>query len=145
MQTISRSALMPYSASEMFSLVDDIVAYPEFLPWCCGTNEIVRDEDEVHASIEINKGALKKSFSTCNRMQQNKMIEMRLKEGPFKHLEGFWRFDQLGDEGCRVSFDLQFEFSNRLLGMTLGPIFSQIANNLVDAFNQRAHQIYGQR
>ncbi len=145
MQTISRSALVPYSASEMFSLVDNIIAYPEFLPWCSKSNEIERDIDEVHASIEINKGVLRKSFSTCNRIQKNKMIEMRLKEGPFKHLQGFWRFDQLGDEGCRISLDLQFEFSNRLLGMTVGPIFSQIANSMVDAFNQRAHQIYGQR
>ncbi|NOY74153.1 MAG: type II toxin-antitoxin system RatA family toxin [Gammaproteobacteria bacterium] len=145
MQTISRSALVPYSASEMFSLVDNIIAYPEFLPWCSQSNEIERDADEVHASIEINKGALRKSFSTCNRIQKNKMIEMRLKEGPFKHLQGFWRFDQLGDEGCRVSFDLQFEFSSRLLGLTIGPIFSKIANDMVDAFNQRAHQIYGKR
>lgn len=145
MQTISRSALVPYSASEMFSLVDNIIAYPEFLPWCSKSNEIERDADEVHASIEINKGALKKSFSTCNRIQKNKMIEVRLKEGPFKHLQGFWRFDQLGDEGCRISFDLQFEFSSRLLGLTIGPIFSKIANDMVDAFNQRAHQIYGKR
>ncbi|VAW88151.1 Ribosome association toxin RatA [hydrothermal vent metagenome] len=145
MQTISRSALVPYSASEMFSLVDNIIAYPEFLPWCSKSNEIERDTDEVYASIEINKGVLRKSFSTCNRIQKNKMIEMRLKEGPFKYLQGFWRFDQLGDEGCRISFDLQFEFSNRLLGMTVGPIFSQIANSMVDAFNQRAHQIYGKR
>ena len=70
---------------------------------------------------------------------------MRLVEGPFKHLEGFWRFDSLGEQACKVSLDLEFEFSNRLVGMAMGPVFSQIANTLVDAFSKRAEQVYGKR
>lgn len=145
MQSISKSALVPYTPSEMFSLVDDVPAYREFLPWCSNSHEMKRDTDEVLASIEINKGAFRKSFSTCNRLQRNKMIEMRLNEGPFKHLEGFWRFDALGESGCKVSLDLQFEFSNMILQMTVGPVFNQIANSLVDAFCKRAEVVYGRR
>ncbi len=145
MNSISKSALVPYTPSEMFSLVDDVPAYREFLPWCSDAHEMKRDADEVHASIEINKGAFKRSFSTCNRLQKNKMIEMRLTEGPFKHLEGFWRFDALGEKGCKVSLDLQFEFSSRILQMTIGPIFNQIGNSLVDAFCKRAEAVYGRR
>jgi ribosome-associated toxin RatA of RatAB toxin-antitoxin module len=127
----------------MFALVDGIEAYPEFLPWCKSTRILSRSEDEVRATIELSKGGVEKAFTTCNRNQKNKMIEMRLIEGPFKRLEGFWRFDALGDDGCKVSLDLEFEFASRILGMVVGPVFSQIANSLVDAFQQRAVDVYG--
>ena len=145
MKTINRSALVPYTADEMFRLVDDVQSYPEFLPWCRSARELARNEDEVQASIEVQRGALQKTFTTVNRFQKNKIIEMRLKEGPFKHLEGFWRFDPLGENGCKVSLDLEFEFSGRLLNMTVGPVFNQIANSMVDAFCGRAEQVYGKR
>ena len=143
MTTINKHALVPYHASQMFALVDEVEKYSEFLPWCKSTTVLSRDEDEVRASIEIAHKGLHKSFTTCNRNQKNKMIEMRLLEGPFRHLEGFWRFDDLSDSGCKVSLDLDFEFSNMLLGFAVGPIFNQIANSLVDAFCSRAHQVYG--
>jgi len=143
MPCISRSALVPFSAGKMYALVDDIPGYPQFLPWCSKTEVISRDDDEVRASIGISKAGFNKSFATCNRLQKNKMIEMRLLEGPFKHLEGFWRFDHLADDACKVTLDLEFEFSNKLIGITFGPVFGQIANSLVDAFMQRAMQVYG--
>ncbi len=129
----------------MFALVDDIDAYADFLPWCGSSTELSRDEDEVRASIELAYKGVHKSFTTLNRNQKNKMIEMRLLEGPFKHLEGFWRFDSLRDDACKVLLDLNFEFSNRLLDMTVGPIFNEVANRLVDSFCQRAEQVYGKR
>ena len=143
MTTISKSALVPYTAEQMYALVDDISAYSQFLPWCRTSRELSRSDDEVRASIEISHSGLHKSFTTVNRLQYGKMIEMRLVEGPFKHLEGYWRFDGLGGEGCRVSLDMEFEFSNRLLGITVGPLFTQIANSLVDAFIKRAKEIHG--
>jgi ribosome-associated toxin RatA of RatAB toxin-antitoxin module len=143
MTSINKSALVPYSPAQMFALVDGIEAYPEFLPWCKSTRILSRSEDEVRATIELSKGGVEKAFTTCNRNQKNKMIEMRLIEGPFKRLEGFWRFDALGDDGCKVSLDLEFEFASRILGMVVGPVFSQIANSLVDAFQQRAVDVYG--
>lgn len=145
MSTISKSALVPYSAAEMFALVDDIDRYAEFLPWCRSTTEHERGADEVRASIEVAKGPVQKSFTTLNRMQANKMIEMRLVEGPFKHLEGFWRFDALNDTASKVSLDMAFEFSNKAMTLAFGSVFNQIANSLVDAFCKRAEQVYGKR
>ncbi|HPY40018.1 MAG TPA: type II toxin-antitoxin system RatA family toxin [Thiolinea sp.] len=143
MAQISRSALVPYSAEQMFTLVDAIRDYPKFLPWCRSSAELDRDEDEVKASIEIAKGAMNKSFTTQNRMQKNKVIEMSLVDGPFKHLHGFWRFDELNDGACKVSLDLNFEFSNMLIGLAIGPVFNQVANTLVDSFVARAKEVYG--
>jgi ribosome-associated toxin RatA of RatAB toxin-antitoxin module len=144
MTVISKHSAVPYQASEMFALVDDVASYPEFLPWCNATAVLYRSEDEVRATIEIAHAAFHKSFSILHRMQNNKMIEMRLVEGPFKHFEGFWRFEPIAD-GCKVYFELEFRFSSKLLGLAAGPLFGQIANSLVDAFTQRAAQIYGSR
>ena len=143
MTTIHKSALVPYSAEQMYNLVDDIPAYPEFLPWCSGSKEINRCEDEVQASLDIAHSGVHKSFTTRNRLEINKTIEMQLVEGPFKHLHGIWRFEPLGDVGSKVMLDLEFEFSSKLLGMTFGPLFSKIASSLVDAFIQRAQKVYG--
>ncbi len=145
MPIINKSALVPYTAFEMYRLVDDIDAYPAFLPWCGGTEVLSRDEDEVKASILLSRSGIKKTFTTLNRLQHGKMIEMRLVEGPFRHLEGFWRFEALSDTASKIMFDIEFEFSNKLLAMTVGPVFSQITNAMVDAFTTRAVDIYGKR
>jgi ribosome-associated toxin RatA of RatAB toxin-antitoxin module len=145
MPTVSKSALVNHSAADMYGLVDDVEAYPQFLPWCGGARVISRNEDEVHAGIDIAYGAVRKSFTTRNRLQKNKMIEVRLVEGPFKHLEGYWRFDALSESACKVSLDMQYEFSSKLIGLAVGPVFSQIANTLVDSFCQRADALYGKQ
>lgn len=142
MPSISKTALVPHSAAEMYQLVDGIPDYPEFLPWCGGSSEQSRTDDEVRASVEIAYGAIHKSFTTLNRLQKNKMIEISLVDGPFKHLHGFWRFDALSDTACKVSLDMEYEFSNRLVSMALGPAFSQIANSMMDAFVKRAGVVY---
>lgn len=129
----------------MYALVDDIDSYPKFLPWCSGARVLSRNEDEVRAIIELARGGMQKSFTTCNRVQKNKMIEIRLVEGPFRHLEGFWRFSPLSEHTCKVSLDMDFEFSNRLVGVLFGPVFNQITNTLVDAFCKRAREVYGNR
>ena len=143
MTIISRQAIVPYTALQMYLLVDDIAAYPSFLPWCDAAHIIERTPDEVKATLVLVKGSIRKSFTTCNRLQSGKMIEIRLVSGPFKHLEGFWRFDDLGEKSCKVSLDLEFEFSNRLIAMALGSIFNQIAETFVQAFTKRAQDVYG--
>ena len=145
MTLISRNALVAYSVEEMYALVNNIEDYAEFLPWCRSTDIISRDEIEVTASIEIARGALNKSFTTLNRLQHNKMIEMRLVKGPFKHLQGFWRFDALKDNrASKISLDLDFEFESKLVAFAVGPVFNQIANSMVDAFCKRAVEVYGE-
>jgi len=143
--SIHKSALVAYTPAEMFALVTDVNSYAEFLPWCRSARVLWQEGDELKASIEMAKGSLHKSFTTHNRYQRDKMVEIRLVEGPFKRLEGYWRFDPLGDKACKISLDMEFEFANRMLSMMIGPMFSQIANTLVDAFQQRAVQIYGKR
>lgn len=145
MTTLSRSALVPYAPEEMYALVNEIERYPDFLPWCRSTHVLERTEDEVRATIEMVKGSLRKSFTTRNRMQDGKMIEIGLVNGPFSHLHGFWRFDRLGEAACKVSLDMEFDFSNRLLGLAVGPVFGQIVASLVDAFVKRARDVYGPR
>ena len=143
MATIAKSALVQHRATEMFALVDDVSSYKDFLPWCGGSEELSRNDDEVKASVMIAHSGLNKSFTTLNRLQKDKVIEMSLIDGPFKHLHGFWRFDELSVDACKISLDLEYEFSNRLIGMVVGPVFGQIANTLVDSFCQRAEVIYG--
>ncbi|MBI5612675.1 MAG: type II toxin-antitoxin system RatA family toxin [Gammaproteobacteria bacterium] len=145
MSTIRKSALVPYSAHEMFVLVADVESYSQFLPWCGGSRILSRDEDSVAAAIEIAHSGVHKTFTTINRMQTDKMIEMRLVEGPFKHLFGYWSFLALDERACKVSLDMEFEFSNAMLGLVMGPVFSRIANDLVDSFRRRAEQLHGQR
>jgi ribosome-associated toxin RatA of RatAB toxin-antitoxin module len=144
-ESVDRSALVPYTPREMFELVIDIDSYPRFLPWCHGARILSRDIDEVRARIEFAVGGMTRSFTTRNRHQINKMIEMHLVDGPFSRLNGFWRFDPLGEEGSKIALFLEYDFSNRVLGMVVGPIFGQIANTLVDAFQQSAVEIYGPR
>ena len=144
MATISRSALVMFSPAQMYDLVNDIAAYPQFLPWCVASKVLDVSEREISAMLDVRKGMLKYQFSTQNTLTPNAAIDMHLIDGPFKHLEGHWKFDMIGDnQGCRVSLEMDFEFSNRLLSTSLGPIFSQITGSMVDAFCQRAQAIYG--
>ena len=141
MATVKKSALVPFPASRMYELVNEVENYPAFLPWCRSTTVHHRDEDQVRATIEINKGPVRKSFTTLNRLQPNKMVEIRLVEGPFRRLEGFWRFDPLREDACKVSLDLEFEFSGPVMSRLLGPVFDQIANTLVESFCRRASEV----
>lgn len=143
MATINKMAIVPHSASQMYALVNDIKAYPLFVPHCCDSEILSANEDEIKASLTLEWNGIKKSFSTCNRLQKDKMIEVRLEEGPFKHLEGFWRFEPLSDEACKIIFDLEFEIAGVLLSAIFGPIFQQIMVKLVDAFVVRAKEVYG--
>ncbi|MGB0712032.1 MAG: type II toxin-antitoxin system RatA family toxin [Gammaproteobacteria bacterium] len=143
MTAIQRSALLSYSARQIYDLVDDIESYPQFLPWCRTSRVHERGDDECRATVELAKGAVSKSFTTVNRLRPGHMIEMRLVDGPFKHLHGFWRFEALADNACKVTVDMDFEFSNRLVAMAFGPVFNQVVGSLVDAFVERAKVVYG--
>ena len=142
MPRISRSSLVTYSVEQMYDLVSDIESYPEFLPGCAGGTILKQDGDWVEASLALAKGGMQQVFTTRNRMLQNQSIEMHLLKGPFKHLSGIWTFEALG-EGSKVHFELDFEMKNKLTQLTMGPMFGKVMNKMVDAFAQRAKQIYG--
>lgn len=143
MTTISKSALVSHSPEEMFKLIDNIESYSEFLPWCAKATEIFRNENNVEASVLISHSGFNKEFTTQNKNTAFSKIEMHLVNGPFKNLDGVWLFEALGDTACKVSLNLEFEFSSKIIGITLGPVFSIIANTLVDAFIKRADVVYG--
>ena len=134
---------MTYTPEQMFSLVDDIDAYSAFLPWCSRSQVIERSTEYVKGELEISYGSLNKSFVTRNINTPHSQIEMQLVEGPFKHLRGLWQFTPLGNDGCKIQLNMEFEFASKLLDMTVGPVFGKLANSLVDAFTERASNIYG--
>ena len=142
MVVVKRSALVPYSAGQMYELVRKVEDYPDFLPWCSGSRLLAEHDDGVSAQVDINKGKLKKSFSTRNTYSKDSEIKMQLIEGPFSHLAGQWLFEGIGEAGSRVSLSLEFDFSSTLARLTIGPVFNAIADKLVDAFVQRAQEIY---
>lgn len=127
----------------MYELVEDVESYPEFLPWCSDATLHWREGDVLEGSVEMRRAGLKQSFRTRNKMRPNEAIDMRLVDGPFRHLAGGWRFEPLDDAGCKVSLELDFEISGRLADRLFGAFFEEISNSLVDAFVRRADAVYG--
>ena len=145
MRSVDRSAYVPYLADEMFSLVDDVDAYAEFLPWCTRSEVLSRTENEVEATLELSKGAIRKAFTTRNTLDPGHAINIELVGGPFRELCGGWQFKALDNAGCKVTLALQFEFESRILDSVFGGFFEEIGNSLVDAFTRRAADVYGNR
>ena len=127
----------------MFALVADVESYPDFLPWCTGAEIHSVQGDVIEASVELSKSGLSKSFRTRNTLLRPESISMALVGGPFRHLDGGWNFLALGDDGCKVSMDLEFEFESRMTDMIFRQVFEDICNALIDAFTRRASEIYG--
>ena len=143
MREVRRSALLPYSATQVFDLVAEVERYPEFLPWCTGAAVLVREGEQVTAELALARGAARARFTTRNRLVPGQYLEMRLLEGPFRALEGRWDFLPIGEAGSRVELLMRFETQSSLAGLVLGPVFEGICNQLVDSFARRARQIYG--
>ena len=143
MPHVNKSALVPFSAAQMYKLVADIDDYQDFLPWCGHSEVLSSENDVVVGTVMIAKGGVDKSFTTENHQVENKQIEVRLVDGPFKKLEGFWRFDALKEDACKVSLELEYEFSSKLLSVVVGPVFNQVANTMVDSFVKQARVVYG--
>lgn len=129
----------------MFSLVDDVEAYPEFLPWCNDAEVHNRTDDTIEATLELHRGSVSKHFTTRNTRHKYDAIDLSLVGGPFRHLAGGWRFRDLGNEGCKVSLELDFEFDSMLVDMMFGSFFEETCNSLVDAFTRRAATVFGSR
>lgn len=144
MTIISKKTDVKFNADQMYALVNDIESYPDFLPWCTDTKIINSGEGMQTASVTISIGKIKKRFTTLNKMQRGISISMNLIEGPFKELNGYWKFQNNSGLGSVVTLDMQFEFKNKLLKYTFGPPFKMITDSLVSSFIERAHDIYGE-
>ena len=145
MPEVVKSVLVPYTAEQMFGLVDDVQRYPEFLPWCGGVDVALYDAHFTRATLLINYRGIKQQFTTANTKDMPRAMRMELVDGPFRMLDGIWRFHDLDGRGCKIEFNLHYEFSSRVLATLVGPVFGYIADTLVEAFVKRAGQIYGSR
>lgn len=144
MALVERSALVEFSAAQMFDLVQNVPAYPEFLPWCGGARVDHLENDGMQATIVIDFAGVRQSFTTRNRHTPPSHIQVALVDGPFSLLQGDWKFIELAPDACKVVFKLEYRFSNFLLEKLIGPVFSRIAASFVDSFVKRARQRYGQ-
>lgn len=142
MTTINRSALMPYSARQMYDIVNAVDLYPEYLPWCLSSEIKQQSETSMDASILMKRGKLNHSFTTHNELVAGEKIHMQLVKGPFKALTGDWIFTPLSEQACKIELILDFEFSSVVIDKLIGPVFNQIASSLVDAFCHRARQLH---
>ncbi|MEK1906565.1 MAG: type II toxin-antitoxin system RatA family toxin, partial [Pseudomonas sp.] len=131
---IQRSALLPYPAQALYDLVNDVASYPQFLPWCAASEVLEVSEASMRASLTVAKASISQRFMTRNRLVPGKSIEMQLEEGPFSQLQGVWEFKSLGEKACKISLDMTFDYAGPLVRATLGPLFTQAANTMVDAF-----------
>lgn len=143
MTHISRSALVAYSDQQMFELVNDIEAYPQYMDGCVGAEVLERSSDEVTARLDLSKLGMRYSFTTRNRLSAPDSMDMQLVEGPFKQFRGVWSFKALAADACKVSLELEFEFNNSLVAMAVGKWFESVANELVAGLCRRAQQVYG--
>jgi ribosome-associated toxin RatA of RatAB toxin-antitoxin module len=142
MQTVTASALVAYSSQQMFDLVNDIEAYPQFMPGCVGARILSKGDNWVEAELNLNKSGFIQSFTTRNQLAAPDLIQMQLVNGPFSRLDGCWRFKSLDESACKVEFELTFELQNRLLQMAAGKMFASISQQQVDAICRRAGTIY---
>lgn len=142
MARVEKSVLVAHPPERMFELVDRVEDYPDFLPWCGGTELVLRDELRTVATIHIAYLGIHQSFTTENHKLYAREMRITLQEGPFVELEGDWRFLPLGEDACKVEFRLQYVFSSRVLETILAPVFSHITNTFVDAFVRRADEVY---
>lgn len=142
--TIKRSALVMYSDQQMFDLVNDVASYPLYMDDCVGAEILTQSDRAMTARLDLKKGGISHSFTTCNTLYEPKRISMSLEQGPFKKLSGEWSFQALTESACKVMLDLEFEFSSLSLGIASSSLFTSVANNLVDTLAQRAQEVYGQ-
>lgn len=144
MHRVDRHILLPYPCEDMFALVGDVRAYPQFLPWCPSTQVWPgTDPDVIEARVDIAYLGIRSHFRTRNSHHAPDRIVLELVEGPFRHLRGSWQFRALGEDACKVSLELEYHFAAGLLGRAIAPVFGKIAESLIDAFALRAQTLHG--
>jgi ribosome-associated toxin RatA of RatAB toxin-antitoxin module len=141
MRQVTRSALVAQPPSRMFSLINDIERYPEFVPGCTHARVESATPTEIIATIGVSRGPLKAEITTRNTLELDRRVSMNLVRGPFSELEGIWTLTPVATDGCRVELFMRFAFANRISGMVFEPLFEQTASALVDAFVARARAL----
>lgn len=144
MPHILRSALVPHSAERMFSLVNDVERYVEFLPWCSAARVHEESAGVLVAELEISRGGVTQRFTTRNALVPPERMTLELVEGPFDWFAGEWRFTALAEDACKVELEMDFEYAGRIARTALAPLFLKSADEQVDAFCARARCLFGE-
>jgi ribosome-associated toxin RatA of RatAB toxin-antitoxin module len=146
MREVNRTALVPFSAQQMFTLVDDVASYPQFVPWVKSAKVLERSDQAVVATLEMSRIGVHERFTTRNILMPFTSIEMHLVDGPFRMLEGIWSFSpiELNGEsrGSRISLGMRFEFKSSVIELMLSKVFEASCNSLIDAFTRRARELH---
>lgn len=142
MPNINKSALVPYSASQMYALVNDVDEYQSFLPGCRQSSVLSHSDNHMDAKMVLVKAGIEQVLVTSNTLIPDRSIQMQLSQGPFKSLSGGWEFTPLSDEACKIELSLNFVFSSKLVDMAFGKVFRTVTNNMVKAFTDRAKEVY---
>jgi ribosome-associated toxin RatA of RatAB toxin-antitoxin module len=142
MKRIARSAIVEHPARELYALVEDIEAYPQFLPWCRSARVRERGAGRTVATLAVGLKGVRYEFSTENSNRPPEAIDMRLLEGPFRRFEAHWRFHALGARAARIEFSMAYELAGGLIARALAPVLDSIANTMVEAFKRRADQVH---
>jgi ribosome-associated toxin RatA of RatAB toxin-antitoxin module len=142
MASVQKSVLVPYSAQQLFALVEGVEDYPAFLPWCGGVRMLERRSDSALVRIDIDFHGVRAHFTTANDYHAPDRIVITLRDGPFRRLDGIWTFRPLAEDACKVEFALSYEFATHALETLIGPVFNHIADSFIDAFVRRAESVY---
>ena len=139
MSVINRSALVEHSAARMFALVNDVSAYPRRFDWCHAAQVLEHGGDRVVARLDLGLGGFHTWFTTDNTLAPPHRIDMALRDGPFKRLQGCWQFQALNESACKVTLTLDFEPQSRLLGPAVAIGMQALADRMVDDFVHEAN------
>ena len=154
MKQVKKSVLLWYAPHEIYQLVTDVEAYPQFLPWCERVEVLARDAEGPTARLHLAYSGIRHAFTTRNVQVPDESVHIGLVDGPFSLLDGLWRFVALAVPGepasvaasaCRIEFEMRYAFSNGVLEAAISPVFDRIADTFVDSFVRRAEQVHGPR
>ncbi len=140
MREVRRSARLACSPDQVFAVVADVAAYPEFVPWCEEAAADTANQQQT-ATLGIRQGAFHGVFRTLNCLRASEEITMELLEGPLQHLSGRWSFQAQPDGSCIVSLDVRFGFGSIAKDLLFGKIFEMICAELLDAVVKRAETL----
>ncbi len=139
-----------YTPRQLFDLVLDVERYPEFLPWVSSAKILTQHADSMEAELRIAFKAISASYVSRITWQQpdkntqsQGYIDVRLIEGPFKHLYNHWNFKPDDPNGTLISFEIDFSFRSVMFQRMIGMLFERAVKKMVTAFNQRADELYG--
>jgi len=134
--------LLPYEPEQLFELVAHVERYPEFLPWCVAARVRRREGDEIYADLVIGFRMFRECFTSHVHLQHPDRIDVEYLKGPLRYLNNHWNFEKV-EGGCIIDFHVDFEFHSRILQKVVEMLFNEAVKHMVNAFEARAHQIYG--